>query len=192
MNDFKEELDFTLEILIKSGFYTESEILEILEEQFIDEDINFNELDISLIKNENINFPKLEEAFKDLISKNIVTIHNCGYDIEDGISDCFELYNHLKNNNLNPKGFCFYTFEDIEEAILEHQLFLTFGDFTDNKENALEIGKEIVESLKKHDFKVIWNETIDDFIVIDEFKWDKSINDKTYEIEGAFESFKSD
>ena len=191
MDKFKEELDFTLDILIKSAFYSESEILEILEEQFMDEDFNFNELDFSLKNADNINFNKLEEVFNQLASKNIIAIHNCGYDVDDGINDVFELYQHLKNNNLNPKGFVFYSFEDVEEAILENQLFLTFADFSENKANALKIGEIITELLEKHDFKVIWNHTVEEFIVIDSFKWDKSFNTNTYEIEGAFETFKS-
>lgn len=192
MNNFKEELDFTLDILIQSGFYSESEILEILEEQFMDEDIDFSKIDISLESKDNLNFNKLEEVFKELASKNIIAIHNCGYDLDDGINDAFELYAHLRNNDLNPKGFCFYSFEDVEEAILENKLYLTFGDFKENKKNALKIGKTIVEVLEKFNFKVEWDESPEDYIVIDSFVWDKSFNDTTYEIEGAFESFKSD
>jgi len=191
VNNLKDELEFTLEILIKSGFYNSEEILEIIEEQFINEDINFDNLEISFSKNNNKNFKKLEEAFIDLNKKNILAIHNCGYDFEDGVADSFELFYHLKNNGLHPDGMCFYSFEDIEEAILEGSLFLTFASFNDNKEKTIEIGKTIVNTLKEHRFTINWTESIDEFIEITNFIWDKSFTDKSYDIEEAFELFKN-
>ncbi|WP_409200841.1 DUF6891 domain-containing protein [Methanobrevibacter sp. DSM 116169] len=189
-DNLKEELDFTLEILTKSAFYSNKEIAEIIEEQFIDEDINLDDLDFSYKEQNNENFNKLEEVFKDLNKKNIIAIHNCGYDLEDGINDVLELYNHLKINKLNPDGFCFYTFEDVEEAILEESLFLTFADFHKNKDEALKIGQIIVDTLKDYNFNVNWNGSFDEFIEIKPFRWDKSYNDTIYEMEGAFNSFK--
>ncbi|MDL2246608.1 hypothetical protein LJB96_03220 [Methanobrevibacter sp. OttesenSCG-928-K11] len=188
--NLKEELDFTLNILIKSAFYNKTEILEIIEEQFIDEDIDVNDIDIVFKKEDNVNFKKLEEAFKDLSKKGILTIHNCGYDAEEGIADAFELYDHLKCNNLNPIGFCFYSFEDIEEAILEDNLYLTFADFEYNKQKALDIGKIIVNTLNSYDFNIKWLESVDEPIILEQFKWDKSYNNDIYEIEGAYEIFK--
>jgi hypothetical protein len=188
--DLKEELEFTLNILIKSAFYNKTEILEIIEEQFFDEDIDVNKLDIDLKKEDNTNFKKLEDSFIDLSKKGILTIHNCGYDIEEGITDAFELYDHVKSNNLNPSGFCFYSFEDIEEAILESKLYLTFADFENNKEKALNIGKEIINTLISYDFNIKWNESIDEPIILEQFKWDKTYNDTLYEMEGAYELFK--
>jgi len=191
VGNLKDELEFTLEILIKSGFFNNKEILEIIEEQFINEDINFDDLEISPSKNNNENFKKLEEAFIDLNKKNILAIHNCGYDLEEGVTDSLELFYHLKNNDLHPEGMCFYSFEDIEEAILEGSLFLTFADFNDNKDSALEIGKTIVNTLKGHGFNINWAESIDEFIEITNFIWDKSFTEKSYDIEEAFELFKN-
>ena len=191
MNDLKEELDFTLEILIKSAFYSEEEILNIIEEQFIEEDINFDNLDISLLDNDSYYFNKLKDAFFDLNQKNILSIHNCGYDLEEGLDDVFELCTHLNYNKLNPKGFCFYSFEDIEEVILEGSLFLTFSDFSDNKADALKIGEEIVNVLKEYDFNVNWDNSVDNIIEINPFIWDKSFYKvDNYEIEEVYELFK--
>ena len=188
--DLAEEIEFMLETLTKSGFFNKEEILEILEDEFIGEDIDFSQLKFSLNSFDNANFTKLERVFNDLGHENIVAVHNCGYDIEEGVQDAFELFVHLQNNSFTPSGFCFYTFEDIEEAIYESKLKITFGDFENNEDKALEIGKTVNQYLKEAGFKIKWDGTINNQIEIIQFNWDKSYNDeKEYEIEGAYNSF---
>jgi hypothetical protein len=161
-----------------------------LEDQFIDEEIDFSEIEISSNDFSNENFSKLENAFVGLAGENIVAIHNCGYDIEEGVADAFELFVHLNNNKFKAEGFCFYTFEDVEEAIEEAKLKITFGDFENNEDKALEIGKTVSKYLKDENFDIVWDETFNNQIEINPFKWDKSYNDeKEYEIEGAYEVF---
>lgn len=187
--DLVEEIEYMKDLLAKSGFFDVEEIREILDDQFIEEDIDFSDCSISLNNFSNVNFNKLEEVFKALANEDIVAIHNCGYDLEEGVADAFELFVHLKNNKFNPKGFCFYTFEDIEEAIFDEKLKITFGDFEGSEEKALEIGK-IVERYMSHDFTINWDGTINNQIEINPFKWDKSFDgDKEYEIEGAYDVF---
>lgn len=188
--DLAEEIEFMLDTLTKSGFFNKEEILEILEDEFIEEDVDFSQFDFSLNSFDNANFSKLENAFKDLSCEGIVAIHNCGYDIEEGVQDAFELFVHLQNNNFKLEGFCFYTFEDIEEAIYESKLKITFGDFENNEDKALEIGKTVEQYLKQEGFEINWDGTINNQIEIIPFNWDKSFDDeKEYEIEGAYDSF---
>ena len=188
--DLVEEINYMIYLLTKSGFFSTSEILEILEDQFIDEDIDFTQFDISLNDFSNNNFSKLENVFVSLSVENIVAIHYCGYNLEEGVGDAFELYVHLRNNQLTPEGFCFYTFEDIEEAILDNKLKITFGDFENDEQKALKIGKMVSKYLKNENFNIDWDETIYNQIVINPFKWDKSFSDEIeYEIEGAYEIF---
>ena len=187
--DLAEEIEYMKDLLAKSGFFDKDEIIEILEDQFIEEEIDFSNCDISLNDFKNINFNKLEKVFKALAGEDIVAIHNCGYDIEEGVADAFELYVHLVNNKFNPKGFCFYTFEDIEDAIWDDKLKITFGDFENSEDKALEIGK-IVNQYLSEEFSINWDGTINNQIEIDPFKWDKSFDgEKEYEIEGAYDVF---
>ena len=168
------------------------EIVEILEDQFIEEEIDFSKFNISLNDFSNENFSKLENAFTKLAKEDIVAIHNCGYDIEEGVSDAFELNVHLMNNNFNPKGFCFYTFEDVEDAIFDKKLKITFADFENDENKALEIGKTVFKYLKEEDFTIVWDESVNNQIEINPFIWDKSYDcDKEYEIEGAYDVFSS-
>lgn len=188
--DLVDEINYLIDLLTKSGFFDVDEIEEILEDQFIEEDIDFSKFKISLNNFKNINFSKLEAVFKALASKGIVAIHNCGYDIEEGVGDAFELNVHLINNKFHPDGFCFYSFEDIEEAIEEEKLKITFGDFENNEDKALKIGEIVADDLKSAGFSIIWDGTINNQIEINPFKWDKSFDyEKEYEIEGAYNIF---
>lgn len=188
--DLVEEIDFMIDILTKSGFFDTDEILEILEDEFIEEDVDFSQFNLSLNEFDNNNFNKLEAAFSSLVAENIVAVHNCGYDIEEGVQDAFELFVHLMNNNFKPEGFCFYSFEDIEEAITDKKLKITFGDFENNEDKALEIGKTVSNYLKSEGFSINWDETINNQIEILSFDWDKSYdNQKVFEIEGAYDNF---
>ena len=162
-----DEIEYTKELLANSGFFNREDIIEILEEQFIEEDIDFSNIEISFSQMDNSNFKVLENVFIKLAGENIIAVHNCGYDIEEGVTDAFELFVHLKNNKYDPVGFCFYTFGDVEEAIEDNKLKITFGDFENNPDKALEIGKIV--------FSIEWDKIFDE--------------NKEYEMEGAFEAY---
>ncbi len=188
--DLVDEIEYMIDILTKSGFFNTDEILEILEDQFIEEDVDFSQFIISSNNQDNNNFKKLENAFNSLARENIVAIHNCGYDIEEGVTDAFELFVHLRNNKFSPDGFCFYAFEDVEEAINEKTLKITFGDFENNEQKGLEIGNIVNNALKAENFKINWDGTVNNQIEIIQFIWDKYYNEEMeYEIEGAYDNF---
>lgn len=188
--DLVDEIEYLIDVLTKSGFFSIDEVLEILEDQFIEENVDFSQFNISSNKFENSNFKRLENAFGLLANENVVAIHNCGYDIEEGVGDAFELFVHLRNNKYNPDGFCFYTFEDVEEAILDKKLKITFGDFEGDEDKALDIGNIVNDCLKSQGFEINWDGTINNQIEIVPFEWDKSFDsDKEYEIEGAYNNF---
>ena len=92
---------------------------------------------------------------------------------------------------LNSSGFKFFdTFEDVEEAVFDGMLKITFGDFENDEAKALEIGKTISRYLKEENFTIDWDESVNNQIEINPFIWDKSYDgDKEYEIEGAYEVF---
>jgi hypothetical protein len=189
-DDLVDEIEYMIDLLTKSGFFSADEVLEILEDQFIEEDVDFSKFDISLNNSNNHNFDRLEETFKKLAEKSIVAVHNCGYDFKEGVEDIFELYVHLINNKYETQGFCFYTFEDVEEAINDEILKITFGDFQRDENKSLEIGKIVYSQLLDSEFDVNWNESVNSQIEIQNFKWDKRFDDeKEYELEGAYDLF---
>ena len=188
--DLVDEIEYMIDLLTKSGFFSQDEILEILEDQFIEYEIDFSEFDISPNDFNNNNFSVLEKTFKKLSEKAIICVHNCGYDFKEGVDDIHELYVHLINNKYSALGFCFYTFEDVEQAIERDILKLTFGDFQRDENKSLEIGEIVYQKLIDAKFKVNWDNTVNSPIEIINFKWDKKYSEDTeYEIEGAYELF---
>ena len=188
--DLVDEINYLVDLLTKSGFFSTEEILEILEEQFIEYDLDFSKFNISLNNFNNKNFSKLEKTFNALAEKSIIGVHNCGYDFKEGVDDIYELYVHLVNNKYSCEGFCFYSFEDVERAIEENILKLTFGDFERNEDKSLDIGELVYQQLIDADFEVKWDKTVNSPIEIIDFIWDKSYcEDKDYEIEGAYDLF---
>ncbi len=193
-----DEINYEIQLLIKIGFYSDDEILEIIDDEFIEEDISKdlisnllleNKENLEELKEDSDDFIKLSKAFDDLTREKIISIHNAGYDIEEGIQDSFELFTHLKNNKYEPIGFCFYTFEDIEIAIEENALNIAFGDFEYDEKKGLEIAKKIVKTLKDYGFEINWAESVDEIIEIENFNWKKKYDGKDYSMDGALEDF---
>ena len=85
--DLVDEIEYMINSLSKSGFFSHEEIIEILEDQFIEEDIDFSQYDIPSNDFDNSNFNKLDDVFIRLAEKNIVGVHTCGYDLEEGVGD---------------------------------------------------------------------------------------------------------
>lgn len=197
-NELIDEINYEIQLLIKSGFYSDEEILEITDDEFIEENISADLISKLLLeRKENLgeitddsnDFENLRNAFLDLTRENIISIHNAGYDIEEGIQDSFELYTHLRNNKYSPIGFCFYSFEDIENAIEENDLEIAFGDFEYDEEKGLEIAKKVSGVLESYDFEIDWNGSVDERIVIKNFKWQKAFDGREYSMDGALEDF---
>ena len=193
-----DEINYEIQLVIKFGFYSDDEILEIIDDEFIEEDISKdlisnllleNKENLEELKEDSDDFIKLSKAFDDLTNEKIISIHNAGYDIEEGIQDSFELFTHLKNNNYEPIGFCFYTIEDIEIAIEENALNIAFGDFEYDEKKGLEIAKKIVKTLKDYGFEINWAESVDEIIEIENFNWKKKYDGKDYSMDGALEDF---
>ena len=193
-----DEINYEIQILIKSGFYSDDEILEIIDDEFIEEDLSEdlilklfleNKEKIGLIEEDSEDFINLRNAFCDLTKEKIISIHNAGYDIEEGIQDSFELFTHLKNNKYSPIGFCFYTFEDIENVIEDNRLCIAFGDFEYDEEKGLKIAQKVAETLKVNGFDIDWNDSVDELIEIKNFCWKKHFDDKEYSMDGALEDF---
>ena len=188
--DLVDEIDEMRDLLTKSGFFSKDETIEILEDQFIEYDIDFSGYDIPANDFNNRNFSILEDAFKRLAEKSIICVHNCGYDFKEGVDDIYELYVHLLNNDYSCEGFCFYSFEDVEQAIEENILKLTFGDFERNEKKSLKIGKLVYQQFTDSNLEVEWDETVNSPIKIIDFIWDKKYDkNKEYEIEGAYDVF---
>ena len=197
--DLIDEINYEIQLLLKIGFYRDEEIIEIIDDEFIEEDIpeekllelfSSNRESFESPKNDSDDFLNLKNAFLNLSKNhNILAIHNAGYDVEEGIADAFELFTHLRNNKYEVEGFCFYSFEDIEQAIDENTLSIAFGDFEYDEEKGLNIAKIVRDELISNGFDINWNETIDERIEIENFNWQKAYENKEYSMDGALDDF---
>ncbi len=191
LDELKEEIVF----FSKCGFYDKDEILETIEDEFIDFDLDLDlisdYLDTTFNKHQQYtnseDFNNLKLAFDDLNKNAIISIHNNAYDIQEGVNDAFEVYTHLLNNNYSPIGFCFYTLSDLEELFENKKLSLSYGsfDFEDEiKQNQIE---DLIENtFKKYEFDI---EKSDEQFIIYNFNWIKIYDNKEYSMEGAYEDF---
>ena len=77
-------------------------------------------------------------------------------------------------------GYCFYHEQDLARAIVPENpsLMLAFQkiDNSDDK-TTIEIGRKIVEVLKRNEFKINWDETATRKIEIVDFAWKKLYNE---------------
>ncbi len=191
LDELKEEIVF----FSKCGFYDKDEILETIEDEFIDFDLNLDlisdYLDTTFNKHQQYtnseDFNNLKLAFDDLNKNAIISIHNNAYDIQEGVNDAFEVYTHLLNNKYSPIGFCFYTLSDLEELFENKKLSLSYGSFDfedDIKQSQIE---DLIENtFKKYEFDI---EKLDEQFIIYNFNWIKIYDNKEYSMEGAYEDF---
>ena len=197
-SELMDEIDDEIDFLVKVGFYDKDDILETIIDEFIDFDLNEDEIYNKIMdkfndhqkKSNSADFTNLKEGFNKLTKEGIVSIHNCGYDIQEGVEDSFEIYTHLINNNYSPKGFCFYTLSGIEEVFENNVLTIAFGLFDEtDKKASRELANNIISILEEDDFNVEWSNNPDKPIKIKDFKWEKIFDDTTYFMEGAYEDF---
>ena len=191
LDEIKEEILF----FSKCGFYDREDILETIEDEFIDYELdldlissNIDEIfNMSQDNKDSSDFINLKKAFEDLSKKGIVSIHNNAYDIQEGVEDAFEVYTHLINNNYSPIGFCFYTLSDIEEVLENKVLSLSYGSFNlEDKSNQSNVEDLIEDTLKKAQFQ--FEKTEEQFNILT-FNWQKVYDNKNYSMEGAYEDF---
>lgn len=191
LDEIKEEIVF----FSKCGFYAKDEILETIEDEFIDFNLDLDlisdYLDTSFNKHQQYNnsddFNNLKLVFDDLNKNGIISIHNNAYDIQEGVNDAFEVYTHLLNNNYSPIGFCFYTLSDLEELFENKKLYISYGSFDLEDELKQSQIKDLIEdTFKKYKFNI---EKSDEQFIICNFNWLKVYDDKDYSMEGAYEDF---
>jgi hypothetical protein len=123
---------------------------------------------------------KLKEVFDQLSQEKIMALHNFGWEN----SDIFPVVNATIEGIKKESGFevelvgcCGYHWQDIEIVLNPQWKSLSIGfysyeeDETNEKIEQLKIGNRILELLKKHNFDLEWNGTLDKKICIKNFEW---------------------
>lgn len=184
-DSLKTEVLEQINTSIKSGFYDKEIVFENVEEYLYEipydkdwtrkqiENIYTTRLKEQETWETETDFDKLTEAFDKLNTLGIVSLHNAGMTRQDGESDCEEIYIELKEKGIQLKGFCYYHWQDIERAVNDGNLFIGFGDFKNNKKEALAVGNQIASTLESFGLKLNWDKTNNTRIEIINLKWQK-------------------
>jgi hypothetical protein len=187
-----DETTDAINVLARSGFYDEDEIIEIVCESMF-EPGEVNEAEVSeavdaafdALEEEQKSWPevtdcdRLDEAFDAIDARGVIALQNAGYTQSDGFDDFQEaLEEHPKPETV--KGYCFYQGQDLERAVLGDGLYLAFGPVDSDKEAAdgPAIGKIVREELERAGFKVEWDGTFAQRIFVPKIKWQRRLEEE--------------
>jgi hypothetical protein len=116
---------------------------------------------------------RLDKAFEELERNGILSRQdfsdctNCGY------SEILDEIKKAEKKGRKIRGFTFYHWQDTWHAINGGNIFLGYGSTIDNDEASdLEIAREIIFTLSRHDLRTKWNNTINQRIEV-YFEWRK-------------------
>ena len=193
----KEDINEIIDVSIKSGFYDKEDIFANVEDYLyeisFDHDWVRQQIDNAYVdrKKEQSTWPsvtdfdKLVQAFDELNAIGIVALHNAGMTKQDGEGEVIEVYKELLKKGIKTKGFCYYHWQDVERAVYDSHLFIGFGDFNNNEQDALEIGKLVATTIGSKGFKINWDETAKARIEITNIKWQKRFGNDNCDNEKA-------
>lgn len=168
-----EYLEERLNIFVWSGFYDRDEIVVCLEEDAEGEGEEFPPGELQRIVDSEIaikreaekawpertDCDRLDAAFVQLREADIIALQNAGNTQSDGFQDCCDEYQRLGGKQSGIRGFCFYTFQDLERGVCGYGIDIGFGAADGDAESSLEVGRAIVRALQDQGFEVEWTET---------------------------------
>ncbi|MBC8111781.1 MAG: hypothetical protein H7Y04_12035 [Verrucomicrobia bacterium] len=183
----KKELREDVENHVKRAFQSKEDIFfTMVHMDYFDEKINkewlkqvIEETYMAKLKEEEeweekTDFDKLAEAFDELSTLGIITLHTAGADVNDGDETVLEVYESLGVYQYKAIGCCFYHHQDLDRLIHGgNVLFLAFGDLHYDEEKNLVIGHKIVEVLNRKGLYTEWNQKRNARIQIVNFSWQK-------------------
>ena len=169
MNEYEEYLADRIRVWVWSGFYSLSDVLEMLEDcDEGDEDEADKQMLEEYAKSEfqakreaEAAWPpvtdcnRLDAAFDALNGMGVIALHNAGYTISDGISDVAGVL--AESDGDKVKGYCFYHGQDLERAVDGHGLMLAYGDIADTAIGKRQIGELVRAELERRGFVVEWD-----------------------------------
>ncbi len=176
-----------IEAQVRAGFENRERIIEIFsEEMYAPGELDPAEIEaavdeaISRNDAEKPTWPavtdcdKLDRVFEALNNRGVVAIQNAGYTQSDGYDDCSEAFQSV-SNPAKILGYCFYHGQDLERAVAGDGLYLAFGpvDPADEETKGPQVGRIVVEELEWVGFRVTWDGTFDQRILIAPFDWKK-------------------
>ena len=170
-----EYLEERLNVFVWSGFYERDQIVGYLTEDAEAEGEEFPPGELArIIDNElaikreaekawpdRTDCDKLDEAFAQLRSDGIIALQNAGFTQSEGFQECCDEYERLGGEASGVRGFCFYTFQDLERGVCGFGIDFGFGAADGETDPTIAVGQAIVGALSEQGFEVNWDATID-------------------------------
>lgn len=185
----REDAATEIRRLVWSGFEPPDTIFELVLEGY-PSSVALNDVDRQWIRNEigrqfvdkrqqeetwpeSTDWDRLEAAFVGLRATGVIALHDAGMAQSDGFADIAEEYQMRKEVGVSSSGFVFYGGEDVETALAEGELYLTFGAFEKRAENSPIVARQILDALSKRGLRGSWSGDISKRIVVEPINWQK-------------------
>jgi hypothetical protein len=100
---------------------------------------------------------RLDAAFAELDAAGVLARQHfscCGTCGDTEIRD--ELQQAIKDG-VPARGFTFFHVQDTEHAVAGEGLYLSYGSIADEHDQAVAIGHEVADALRRHGFEPAWN-----------------------------------
>jgi hypothetical protein len=110
----------------------------------------------------------LDAAFDALGKEGVIALQCAGFTQSDGWSDANEEAAKWRARGERPRGACFFHEQDVARAVKGDGLLLSFGAW---EGDAVEIGREVVSTLRAHGIDVVWGEEEGERIRVLPFEW---------------------
>jgi hypothetical protein len=169
MNDSEKYIAEQIRIQVWSGLTKPEDVQEMISE-ILESDANEIMLRSLVTKEfekkaqEELHWPeitdcdKLQSVFKNLINSGVIAIHNAGWDMGEAFHNCLEAF----RNEGCPKhlfGICYYTQQDIESAVINGQMYLSYSSTRPDEEETVcpKLAKQIVDECLKAGLNASWD-----------------------------------
>lgn len=186
MNEDESEITEVLRYWIWSGFYSEDEVQEMIDdllEEEAEEGVLVDEeelrdhisaeferkMDAEADWPDVTDCDRLDAVFAALEDEGICAIQNAGYTLSDGLSDVAQALH--ERGTAHYYGYCFYHGQDLERAIDGEGLTIAFGDLDDNPVKMVRVGEAVVAALEEAGFETSWDGTADKRIDVTKIDW---------------------
>lgn len=116
---------------------------------------------------------RLDAAFIELRASGIIALHDAGMTQSDGFAEVAEEFQMRREVNVVSSGFVFYGGEDVESALSDTELYLTFGAFEKRTENTPIVARQIIAALTKKGLRSTWRGDIGKRMLLSPFEWQK-------------------
>ena len=118
---------------------------------------------------------RLDRMFAALEAEGIIVEQDAGLTKSDGLEIVTEAYEDAQADGeaAGIVGYCYYHGQDLDRVMASGDLWLAFGDFTDDGERGVEIGSRIQSALRDAGFTVEWSGAVRERILVRGIRWQR-------------------